>query len=338
MTRGHRAWLQERKYGRARLWGAVGWGCLAPVAGAVVARSGIRAAFLCNVALAALGFLPTVLLPIGALRKQRPDDAGAPALAKTNKNNPPPGSRYDVQADAAARGTMFAAAADTLVAAEAGDAGGAAAGGEQRPALPASSWGLPAELPPSSPAGDAWQDGALIREVAAHVPLISAPELLVPTPPLHLQACARMQQHGGCVPVRKHELRGGLSACRLVSGWVRASHELWVGRRTLRSQDHTRVGCAHAAGVSFPKLRGASRQVYDLHAATWLAPHERPLGELVPADKEQPPLCSAAATKHGTGDEEPRFAFGRAGEGAGLETPLLSQDPIKASTSHLHPS
>lgn len=158
------------------------------MAGAVVARFGIRAAFLCNVALAALGFLPTVLLPIGALRKRHPDDAGAPALATTNKSNPPPGSRYDVQADAAAHGTVFAAAADTLVAVEAGDAGGAAAGGGRLPALPASSRGLPAELPPGSPAGHEWQDGALIREVAAHVPLISAPELLVRTPLLHLQA------------------------------------------------------------------------------------------------------------------------------------------------------
>lgn len=70
--------------------------------------------------------------------------------------------------------------------------------------------------------------------------------------------------------------------------------------------------------------------MYDLHAAPWLAPHDRPHSELVPADEEQPQLCS---TKPSAGDEEPRFAFGRASEraAAALERPLLSQDPVKAS-------
>ncbi len=47
------------------------------MAGAVVSRFGIRATFFCNIALAVLGFLPTALLPIGALRKQRSADIAA---------------------------------------------------------------------------------------------------------------------------------------------------------------------------------------------------------------------------------------------------------------------
>lgn len=75
--------------------------------------------------------------------------------------------------------------------------------------------------------------------------------------------------------------------------------------------------------------------MYDLHAAPWLAPHDRPHSELVPADEEQPQLCS---TKPSAGDEEPRFAFGRASEraAAALERPLLSQNPVKASACALH--
>ncbi|KAK9832540.1 hypothetical protein WJX81_007525 [Elliptochloris bilobata] len=165
----------EREYGRARLWGAVGWGCLAPAAGAVVAHFGIRAAFTCNIALAALGLVPTVLLPIGALRKQRPSDAasgGPEALEKPQLHR----SSINVHADSAAPGSVSAnrqavtpsagvAAADL----ESGEAGLKPQGEAGRSGLPAGT--------PAGTAHDHLEE--TVWEVAAHVPLISAPELLV---------------------------------------------------------------------------------------------------------------------------------------------------------------
>ena len=54
-------------YGRARLWGAVGWGGLSLVAGALVAAKGVGAGFAAYAAAAAATLGPTLLLPVGAL-------------------------------------------------------------------------------------------------------------------------------------------------------------------------------------------------------------------------------------------------------------------------------
>ena len=149
----------------------MGWGCLAPVAGAVVSRFGIRATFYCNIALATLGFVPTALLPIGALRKQRSADAAA---RQPNVLGKPqlPGSCIDVHADAAAPEGAYAecqaapALACLAVPAGSGDGETGDADGS-----PSGTRGEPHGVVPSSPMP--------VWEIAAHVPLISAPELQV---------------------------------------------------------------------------------------------------------------------------------------------------------------
>lgn len=142
------------------------------MAGAVVARFGIRATFVCNIAVAALGFVPTLLLPIGSLREQRPPEAtnGPPETGSEKLHAH--GSLIDVYADSAAHSPVSActapatppagasATADRCADAEAGEAGhrsqGEAGTGHERLE-------------------------ETVYDVAAHVPLVSAPELLVPS-------------------------------------------------------------------------------------------------------------------------------------------------------------
>lgn len=61
----------EGGYGRIRMWASVGWGATAPLAGAVVARFGLKAAFLCFTGVVGLTLLPTVLLPLEVLSKKQ---------------------------------------------------------------------------------------------------------------------------------------------------------------------------------------------------------------------------------------------------------------------------
>lgn len=164
--------LQEAEYGRARLWGAIGWGCLAPVAGALVTRCGMRVMFLCSTALAVLGFVTTVLLPIGALHKQRVLGLAAAGQPEAPEKPQPTGVRLDVRADSAA----YAADGEAAVA--------AGLGAEQTaaftiPAIRETSEDSRLGRIASAAEGHLRSEGSLVREVAAHVPLISAPELLV---------------------------------------------------------------------------------------------------------------------------------------------------------------
>ena len=142
------------------------------MAGAVVARFGIRATFVCNIALAALGFVPTLLLPIGSLREQQPSEAaGGPPETASEKLHPH-GNFIDVYADSAAHSPDSActwpatppasgsAIADSHADAEAGEAGCRLQG-------------------EASTAHEPLEE--TIYDDAAHMPLISAPELLVPS-------------------------------------------------------------------------------------------------------------------------------------------------------------
>ncbi len=62
-----------------RMWASVGWGCTAPIAGAVVAAYGLKAAFLCSSLLVGAVLLPTMLLPMEALAKKGPPGASQKA-------------------------------------------------------------------------------------------------------------------------------------------------------------------------------------------------------------------------------------------------------------------
>ena len=174
--------MQEREYGRARLWGAVGWGCLAPVAGAVVARFGLPATFVCNIAIAALGFVPTVLLPIGSLREQRPSEAAGGPPETASKKSHPHGSLIDVYADSAAHSPVSACTGQGTPRASASAAADACADAEVGEA----------RRKPQGEASTAHEHREeTFYDVAAHVPLISAPELLVP-PLWHIGCWPRM--------------------------------------------------------------------------------------------------------------------------------------------------
>ena len=142
------------------------------MAGAVVARFGIRATFVCNIALAALGVVPTLLLPIGSLRKQRPSEAASGPPETASEKLHPHGNFIDVFADSAAHSPVSACT---------------------RPATPPASLSATAEAYADMEAGEAWRrsqgEASTAHErleetmynVAAHVSLISAPELLVPS-------------------------------------------------------------------------------------------------------------------------------------------------------------
>ena len=203
-------YIQEREYGRSRLWGAVGWGCLAPVAGAVVARFGIRATFVCNIALAALGFVPTLLLPIGSLREQRPSEAvcGPPETASQKLH--PHGNFIDVYADSAAHSPSSACT---------------------RPATPPASGSATADDHADAEAGEAGRRSQgeastahepleeTIYDVAAHVPLISAPELLVPS-----CTVSAVVYFAACVPAVHSSIRRALCCYWLQNSRLGALH------------------------------------------------------------------------------------------------------------------
>ena len=73
------ACAQQADYGKQRLFGAIGWGICAALAGAAIQRVGLAAAFIGHAALAALVFAPTLALPLGPLHAKLERQAGAPA-------------------------------------------------------------------------------------------------------------------------------------------------------------------------------------------------------------------------------------------------------------------
>jgi hypothetical protein len=58
---------EQGDYGKQRLWGALGWGLFSAVAGSLISRAGMAAAFGGHAALAALALLPMLRLPFGPL-------------------------------------------------------------------------------------------------------------------------------------------------------------------------------------------------------------------------------------------------------------------------------
>ena len=71
---------QREKYGRQRLWGAIGWGISAPIAGYVVAAAGLSWAFYGGAVLFLVLFLVALLTPIQKVRIQGNYWAGITAL------------------------------------------------------------------------------------------------------------------------------------------------------------------------------------------------------------------------------------------------------------------
>lgn len=67
---------EQADYGKQRLWGAVGWGICAVVAGAIIHRAGLWAAFAGHAVLAAAAFWPTLRLPMGPLHAKLAERAG----------------------------------------------------------------------------------------------------------------------------------------------------------------------------------------------------------------------------------------------------------------------
>jgi hypothetical protein len=63
--------MQEGEYGKARLWGAVGWGLFSPLSGIIMAKLGPSASFDANLVGGVLALLPTVLLPTQALEAKK---------------------------------------------------------------------------------------------------------------------------------------------------------------------------------------------------------------------------------------------------------------------------
>lgn len=71
---------EQADYGKQRLWGAVGWGICAALAGAIIHRAGLWAAFVGHAVLAVAAFWPTLRLPMGPLHaklSERTDHAHA---------------------------------------------------------------------------------------------------------------------------------------------------------------------------------------------------------------------------------------------------------------------
>lgn len=67
-------WLgaQRNLYGRIRLWGAIGWGISAPVAGWLIERSGVQWAFLGYIILTFIGLFVAWLMPIRGSSVRQP--------------------------------------------------------------------------------------------------------------------------------------------------------------------------------------------------------------------------------------------------------------------------
>eukprot|EP00798_Chlamydomonas_sp_ICE-L_P021540 gene21541-28532_t len=80
---------EDGEYGKHRLWGAIGWGVVAAVAGAVIDRWGIESAFICNALLMLPGFIAGWFMhyPVDKPTKTRPSkerQAKPPALTQIN--------------------------------------------------------------------------------------------------------------------------------------------------------------------------------------------------------------------------------------------------------------
>ena len=106
-------------YGRARLWGAVGWGGLSLAAGALVAAKGVSAGFIAYAGAAAATLGPTLLLPVGALavaggvatgqnsRRQGGRGRPAPTPAAAAADQPPSMGKAAAQLMNDRRATVF---------------------------------------------------------------------------------------------------------------------------------------------------------------------------------------------------------------------------------------
>lgn len=98
------ACTHQGDYGRQRLWGAVGWGLFAPVAGYLIRHAGVAAAFAAHAALMLVALGPTLRLPFGPLHAKLDEQLGDDLLEP--KCSGPSG---DLQLDeAAADGTAGA--------------------------------------------------------------------------------------------------------------------------------------------------------------------------------------------------------------------------------------
>ena len=84
----------EDGYGRARMFGAVGWGAFSLAAGALVAAKGVHFGFLAYAATAAIALIPTLLLPLDALRDvvAPEEEGGEKAAALSKRRRTPPRS------------------------------------------------------------------------------------------------------------------------------------------------------------------------------------------------------------------------------------------------------
>jgi hypothetical protein len=60
--------MQEDDFGRVRLWGAVGWGGISPLAGLLIDHAGVDAAFIAYGAIAMLCLLPVLAMDFSRVR------------------------------------------------------------------------------------------------------------------------------------------------------------------------------------------------------------------------------------------------------------------------------
>lgn len=82
------ACAQQADYGKQRLWGAIGWGSMAAVAGTTIAHAGLWAAFAEHAALATLVFWPTLKLPFGPLHAKLAERSGHPHSDASGSSEP----------------------------------------------------------------------------------------------------------------------------------------------------------------------------------------------------------------------------------------------------------
>ena len=235
-------------YGRTRLWGSVGWGAVAPLAGWVVSRYGLTAAFLTFTAVVGLSLLLAVLLPMEAL-SQRAQCCADGATGAAGRAVSDAGS--DKLGGGGKGGRRSSLEGESLLSVHV-SAGSATAG---KPALPASptSWAIGSTLQglpggaakPAKPAPGSRPVVSLIAVASSATglasperPLLAAVASGSPSPQRQPAPSAADATTTSSLEIDAGSPRGGAAPAQQAAGGAGSGASVWQGVRVLLRDPH----------------------------------------------------------------------------------------------------
>ncbi|PSC72947.1 Major facilitator superfamily domain-containing 6 [Micractinium conductrix] len=235
-------------YGRTRLWGSVGWGAVAPLAGWVVSRYGLTAAFLTFTAVVGLSLLLAVLLPMEAL-SQRAQCCADGATGAAGRAVSDAGS--DKLGGGGKGGRRSSLEGESLLSVHV-SAGSATAG---KPALPASptSWAIGSTLEglpggaakPAKPAPGSRPVVSLIAVASSATglasperPLLAAVASGSPSPQRQPAPSAADATTTSSLEIDAGSPRGGAAPAQQAAGGAGSGASVWQGVRVLLRDPH----------------------------------------------------------------------------------------------------